>query len=261
MRIALHGVRGSTPVSGPDFQRYGGHSSCVAIASDDRALPTLVLDAGTGLLRLAREFGPDPFRGTILCTHLHWDHVQGLPFFFAADRDDAEVTFVQPAQGDPLATMARAMSPPHFPITPDGLRGAWKYASVEPGTHDFGGFSVTAREVPHKGGRAFGYRIERDGRSFTYVPDAVDDSDDAVIPLAQGADVLLRGAPYVASESERARDFGHGTIEHTIGVARRAGVGRLIVTHHGPTRTDDALDEIAASRGVELAVEGLVIEL
>ena len=205
MRVTFCGVRGSTPVAGPEFARVGGHTSCVAISVGDER-PTLVLDAGTGLQPLAREFGDAPFRGTILLTHLHWDHVQGLPFFPPADRDDAEVLLGQPAQGDPVATLARAMSPPHFPIGPDGLRGNWKHVGIEPGTHEFDGYEVVAREVRHKGGRALGYRITRAGASVAYVPDAVDDNDDAIIDLARDVDLFVRGAPFLASESERAND-------------------------------------------------------
>ena len=257
MIVRFWGVRGSTPVAGPEYARRGGHTSCIAVSA--RGLPTLILDAGTGLQPLAREFGATPFHGTVLLTHLHWDHVQGLPFFPPADRDDAEVTLVQPAQGDPMATLSRAMSPPHFPIGPEGLRGAWKHVGIEPGAHTFGDFEVVAGEVQHKGGRAFGYRITADDTTFAYVPDAVDANDDVIIALARDADVFVRGAPFVAEESERANLFGHGTIEHAIEIAAAAGVGRLIVTHHGPMRTDDALDEIGARLGVELAYEGLTI--
>jgi phosphoribosyl 1,2-cyclic phosphodiesterase len=252
-------VRGSTPVSGDEFARVGGHTSCLAVARDDA--PVLLLDAGTGLQPLARAFTGAPFRGTILLSHLHWDHVQGLPFFPPADRDDAEVTLVQPAQGDPLATLARAMSPPHFPIPPDGLRGSWKFVGIDPGTHDFEGFEVMAREVEHKGGRAFGYRVSDDRASFAYVPDAIDDNDDAIIALARDVDVFVRGAPFVTSESTRARDFGHGTAEHAVEVAERAGAQRLVLTHHGPVRSDDEVAAIAARLGVEAASEGLVLDL
>ena len=186
--------------------------------------------------------------------------MQGLPFFPPADREDAEVTVVQPAQGDPIATLARSMSPPHFPIGPDGLRGVWKHVGIEPGSHTFGDFEVIAGEVQHKGGRAYGYRISCEGSSVAYVPDALDANDDAIVALARDVDVLVRGAPFLAEESERADLFGHGTIEHAIDIAQAAGARRLIVTHHGPTRTDDALDEIAARYGVELAYEGRTIE-
>jgi phosphoribosyl 1,2-cyclic phosphodiesterase len=224
-------------------------------------LPTLVLDAGTGLQTLIPTFAGRPFRGAILLTHLHWDHVQGLPFFPPADRDDARVVLAQPAQGDPFATLARAMSPPHFPIGPDGLAGDWSHVALEPGTHDFEGFTVVAADVVHKGGRAFGYRVSHGDATLAYVPDALDDNDDAIIALASGADVLVRGTPFVASESARAELFGHGTVEHAVDIARRAGVGQLVLTHHSPVRTDDAVDKIASDAGVIAATEGMVLTL
>jgi phosphoribosyl 1,2-cyclic phosphodiesterase len=260
VRVRFLGVRGSTPVAGAEFTRTGGHTSCIAISHGDE-LPTLVVDAGTGLQSLAREFGSAAFRGTILLTHLHWDHVQGLPFFPPADRDDAEVTLVQPAQGDPLATLARAMSPPHFPITPEGLRGRWKHVGVEPGEHEFEHFQVRVSEVHHKGGRTYGFRIAGAGVALTYVPDALDDNDDAIVELARDSDLFVRGAPFVRAESERANLFGHGTVEHAVDVARRAGTRRLVLTHHAPTRTDVDVETIARRAGVEAARDGMVIDL
>jgi phosphoribosyl 1,2-cyclic phosphodiesterase len=259
MRIRLHGVRGSTPASGQEFLATGGHTSCVAFSLDG-ALPTLILDAGTGLQRLAREFGEQPFRGTILLTHLHWDHLLGLPFFGPADHDASEVVLAQPAQGDPLALLSRPMSPPHFPIGPEELRGRWEHVTLEPGRHRFGGFVVEAREVRHKGGRTFGYRVEAGGAACCYVPDAADD-DAGLAELAAGADLLIRGAPFVAEERAWALAYGHGTVERTRDLARDCGVGRLLVTHHGPNRTDAELAVIAARLGVELAVEGLTVDL
>jgi phosphoribosyl 1,2-cyclic phosphodiesterase len=228
----------------------------------------LLLDAGTGLLSLMRVFGPRPFAGTILLTHLHWDHVQGLPFFPPGDRDDARVTLLQPAQGDPLEVLSRAMSPPHFPIGPDGLRGDWTFGALETGVSTIEGFEVLAREIPHKGGRAFGYRVTAPGtgRSFAYLPDhcptrlgpgpdgfGVRHPD--ALELASGVDVLVHGAPFVISEIERATAFGHATAEYAVALAKESGAGRLLLTHHAPFRDDDAVEAIAASHtGASLAV-------
>jgi ribonuclease BN (tRNA processing enzyme) len=259
VRVTFYGVRGSTPVAGPEYDRIGGHTSSIAIAADD-GLPRLLLDSGTGLLSLTRVFGARPFVGTILLTHLHWDHFQGLPFFPPADRDDSQVTVVQPAQGDPLTVLSRAMSPPHFPILPDGLRGSWTFSSVAPGDHEIEGFPVTVREVPHKGGRTFGYRVHTpDGRrSFAYVPDHCPTSlgpgpdglgelhEDAVA-LCKGVDVMVHGAPFVVSEIERATLFGHSTAEYAVSLAKECGAGRLVLTHHAPFRDDDAVEAIATS--------------
>ncbi|HEV2798476.1 MAG TPA: hypothetical protein VGV65_12735, partial [Nocardioides sp.] len=98
MRVQLLGVRGSTPAPGADFVRYGGHTSCVAITEEGGDRPTLVLDAGTGLRSLTAILGGAALEGSIVLSHLHWDHVQGLPFFAAGDRDDARVDLYVPAQ-------------------------------------------------------------------------------------------------------------------------------------------------------------------
>lgn len=260
MKLIFLGVRGSTPVAGPEFARVGGHTSCIAVQAEN-GLPTLVLDAGTGLQSLTPRFGARPFVGTILLTHLHWDHVQGLPFFPPADRDDARVTVAQPAQGDPLVVMSRAMSPPHFPIGPDGLRGEWHHVALDAGKHTIEGFEVVAHDVTHKGGRTFGFRITYGDASFAYVPDAIDDNDAAIAELATDVDLLVRGTPFVTSEAERAELFGHGTAEHAVELAARLGVGRLVLTHHGPYRTDEEVDAMATRLGVECATDGFAITL
>jgi phosphoribosyl 1,2-cyclic phosphodiesterase len=260
VRLRFLGVRGSTPVSGPEFTRVGGHTSCLAVSVGSE-LPTLVLDAGTGLQNLQDEFGDRAFDGSILLTHLHWDHVQGLPFLPALDRADARVHVAQPAQGDPIEVLGRALSPPHFPIAPDGLRGEWTHIALEPGKHQFGEFEVLALDVEHKGGRAFGYRVRAGDATFAYVPDAVDTNEDVILELAADANVLVRGAPFVRAESGRAVEYGHGTAEAAAEVARRARVRQLVLTHHAPTRTDDDVFAIATRLRATAATEGMVLDI
>jgi phosphoribosyl 1,2-cyclic phosphodiesterase len=271
LRITFFGVRGSTPVEGPEFARVGGHTSCIGVSIGD-ALPCLVLDAGTGLQSVTALFGARPFDGTILLTHLHWDHMQGLPFFPPADRDGARVTLVQPAQGDPLEVLAGVMTPPYFPIRPDELGGSWAFVALEPSVSEFEGFRVSAREIPHKGGRTYGYRIEREGRALAYLPDHCPSSfgpgpegfgeyHAAALELVDRADVLVHGAPFVVGELERATLFGHATAEYAAGLAQHAGVDRLVLTHHGPTRTDDEVDAIARRVGAHAAIEGTHLDV
>lgn len=264
MKAVLCGVRGSTASPGPEFARTGGHTSCVAVAHDGEP-PTLLLDAGTGIRRVTHLLDGGPFRGAILLTHLHWDHTQGLPFFAAGDRDDAIVDLYMPAQGDATAVLARAMSPPHFPISPEGLRGRWRIEGLEEGLHELGGFHVTAREIPHKGGRTFGYRLD-DGRStLAYLPDhgpiALGPGPDghgpyheAAVALADGVDVLVHDAQFMASELEAFAGFGHSTVDYAIGLAQHAGARTLVLFHHSPSRTDDALDHIVTGIGRPVAV-------
>ncbi|HUQ64369.1 MAG TPA: MBL fold metallo-hydrolase [Acidimicrobiales bacterium] len=276
MRIAFHGVRGSTPAPGVDFVRYGGNTSCVTVARDGDD-PRLVLDAGTGLANFSAALGGRPFRGTILLGHLHWDHTHGLPFFPAGGRPDSEVRLVMPAQGDPEEVLRRVLSPPHFPIVPSQLGGAWAFASIEEGEHDIEGFRITAREIPHKGGRTFGYRISDGSSTLAYLSDHSpvslgpgDDGDgpyhDAALALTAGADAVIHDAQYTRDDFHAKADFGHSTIDYAIGLGERAGTDRLILFHHDPSRTDDELDVISAQRrtaGIDIVVaqEGMTIEL
>ena len=259
MRIHLCGVRGSTPAPGPDFLRYGGHTSCVALAHDGAARPVLVLDAGTGLRRVTPLLAGHAFAGTILLTHLHWDHVHGLPFFQAGDRDDARATLLLPQQpgGTAADVLGRGMSPPHFPITPNGLRGNWTFGMLEPGPLKAEGFTVEAREVPHKGGRTFGYRVS-DGQSvITYIPDHCPtvagpgpegwgEYHPAALDLAAGSDLLIHDAFLLPEEVAAEASFGHAAADYAVGLGERAGARRVMLAHHKPARTDVELDQMAA---------------
>ena len=264
MRLTLLGVRGSTPAPGPEFVRYGGHTSCVAIAPDGQQTPTLVLDAGTGLRSLSRLLPGPAFHGSILLSHLHWDHVQGIPFFVAGDHYQSVVDLYLPAQGGLSGRdlLAKMMSPPCFPIPPEGLRGAWTFTALQPGRTDIGGFGVTATEVAHKGGRTFGYRVDELTASVAYLPDhgPVQGCSDEVRAMIHGVDVLLHDAQFLESERSVADLFGHATVDEAIKLAVEAQAGSLVLFHHGPARTDDQLDAIAAQLDsplpVTLAVEG-----
>lgn len=267
MRLLPLGVRGSTAAPGAEFARYGGHTSCVAVLPDDGGPPALVLDAGTGIRRLTGLLAGAPFTGDVLLTHLHWDHVQGLPFCRAVDRDDARVSLWLPDPGrDAAAVLARSMSPPHFPIGPDGLRGAWSFGGLKPGTSVHAGVEVTAADIAHKGGRTFGYRLTSGGRSVAYLPDHAPGPD---LPpdlgrLIGGVDVLVHDGQFLAAERDTAVAFGHSTVDDAIALAVRAGAGRLVLTHHAPDRTDDQLDALAGTLAaaplpVTLAVETVPI--
>jgi phosphoribosyl 1,2-cyclic phosphodiesterase len=274
-------VRGSTPAPGPDFVRYGGHTSCVAVSRDGEA-PRLVLDAGTGLQRLTRELEGQPFKGTILLGHLHWDHTHGLPFFAAGDHLDAEVTLGIPCQvdqsGPPEVLLERFMSPPAFPITPRQLRGKWEFLALVPGQFTFEGFDVVVRDIPHKGGRTFGFRVSDGDRTFAYLSDhsPVVEGDGpagfgayhrAALELATGADVLVHDAQHTAAEFAIKRDWGHSAVDYAVGLGVEAGVGKVVLFHHDPPRTDDQLDallvEAQAMSTIEVvaAAEGLTLKI
>jgi phosphoribosyl 1,2-cyclic phosphodiesterase len=269
MRLILLGVRGSTPAPGAEFVRYGGHTSCVAVVPDGSATPTLALDAGTGLREMTKLLAGAAFTGSILLSHLHWDHVQGLPFFVAGDRSDARVDLYLPEQGGRSGRdlLASHMSPPSFPITPEGLQGRWGFHAVEDGTHQIEGFTVHATDVAHKGGRTFGYRVEDAGAAVAYLPDHIVSGgvEPNVYRLLEGVDVLLHDAQFVESERALADAYGHSTVQDAVTLALRCQVKHLVLFHHGPARTDEALDAIAGqlsgSPRVTVAAQGMQISL
>jgi ribonuclease BN (tRNA processing enzyme) len=286
--ITFCGVRGSTPAPGAAYVRYGGNTSCVAVAHAPGAAPVLALDAGTGLASLTGLLGGAAFAGTILLSHLHWDHSLGLPFFRAGDRDDARVTLLLPEQeagrggsdgagGEAERLLSQVMSPPFFPIRPGELRGSWEFGTISPGQHKAEGFTVEARQIPHKGGRTLGYRVS-DGRAvLAYVtdhcptslgpgPDGLGAYHEAAVELARDADLLIHDAQLTAEELPAEAAWGHAAAEYAVGLAARAGARRVALFHHKPSRTDEQLDAIgrrfaAGPLPVLVAAEGLSVEL
>ena len=267
MRLVLLGVRGSTPAPGAEFVRYGGHTSCVAVLADGAAVPSLVLDAGTGLRLLPGLLDGRPYRGTVVLSHLHWDHVQGFPFCPSVDHPEARVDVLVPGPWDaagngvgdaPRLLLAGGMSPPNFPIGPEGLQGEWRFLPARPGVRRLDGpvggepvATVTVAPVAHKGGVTLGVRVELDGAVAAYLPDHTvcdpAETDPAAEALIRGVDVLLHDGQFTRREVGLARAYGHSTIEDVLLLADRCGVGRLVLTHHAPQRTDDELDELAAT--------------
>jgi len=246
VQLTLLGVRGSTPAPGAGFVRYGGHTSAVAVTPDGAERPTLLLDAGTGLRNLPALLGGEPFRGSIFLSHLHWDHVTGLPFCPSVDRDDARVRLCCPAQDGRSGRdlLAQLMSPPGFPIPPEGLRGAWEFHALAPGRCQVDGFDVVAVEVAHKGGRTFGYRVQDDSSALVYLPDhAPAGGVSAGLRAAlQGVDLLIHDAQFVERERVVADAYGHATIDDAVRLATDAGVPVLMLFHHAPGRSDDEID-------------------
>jgi len=149
------------------------------------------------------------------------------------------------------------MSPPHFPIGPHELLGSWSFDGVDEGFHKIGAFEVLAREIPHKGGRTFGYRVSHGGVSLAYLPDHDASGPRAgAAELAHGVDLLIHDAQFTDGEVGIARHFGHATISETMALAEAARARQVVLFHHAPARTDDELDDIAAASGALVAVEG-----
>ena len=226
---------------------------------------------------MTARVGNPSFRGTILLSHLHWDHIQGLPFCGTLDCDGSEVTLLIPEQGETASILKRVMSPPFFPIAPSELRGQWRFSGLGAGDHEIEGFRVRARDVPHKGGRTFGYRVSDEKTAFTYVSDhqptevgpgeeGLGEYHDAILELCEDSDLLLHDSQYTVADFPERSSWGHSAVEYAVGLAEKAAVGKLLLFHHDPNRTDNEVDAIVdgfsgAGVKVEAAAEGQEYEV
>lgn len=271
MQVKFWGVRGSIAVSGAGFARTGGNTTCVEVSHGEHRL---ILDGGTGLRALGAAHGFRPMRATLLFTHLHWDHIQGVPFFTPAFHPDSALTLLGPSRaGAGLRdTLALQMRPPTFPVTLDRLVGVQRVAEVAPRTFEVGPFRVTPLEQAHPDG-VLVYRIEAGGKALVFATDVEHGGqfDRAFLDLAEGADLLVHDAQYTHAEyvglgGPPRRGWGHTTWEDATRLAQTAAVERLALFHHDPTRLDGAVDQIEARAaqvfgGAFAAREGMGVPL
>lgn len=226
----------------------------------------MVLDLGTGL----RFWGLDlPCDGSLdaiaLVSHLHWDHVQGIPFFGPINVEGArlEVYGLATETGSLGDAIAGFMRPPYFPVTLDALRGSFDFRDAAPGdVIRSGGWTIGVGEVPHVG-ETLGFRIEHGGVTVAYVPDhqqpgcQATDVDPGVLALTDGVDLLIHDAQYTDAEFAKKFDWGHCTTDYALEVARQAGAKRLALFHHDPSRDDADLDVLAKRAAAAGARMGL----
>ncbi len=251
MKVTFYGVRGSTPCPTETNQRYGGNTACVALESDGE--PPIVLDLGTGLRFWGMSQPTDgSFRATALVTHIHWDHVQGLPFFVPVDRPGARLDIYGPRQDEgPLAQVfGEFMKPPYFPVHFTDLRGDIRFHDVLEEDFSVGTAKVRVRPVPHCG-PTVGYRVEWDGASVVYISDhqaplGLDTVADSVLELCDGADLLIHDAQYTPEEFAEKSHWGHCTVNYALLVAKESGVRQVALFHHDPAHDDDFIDGLYA---------------
>jgi phosphoribosyl 1,2-cyclic phosphodiesterase len=267
MKASIWGCRGTLPAPGPATVRYGGNTSCVAVETAEGGL--VILDCGSGIRPLGASLATDPPRELdILLTHLHLDHVAGLGFF-APLFMDTTVRIWGPGLGDtPLVeSVATWLSPPFFPVPFAEIPARVEVTEVREESWEIGGLSVRTAPVQHPGG-ALGYRLEEGAATLAFIPDNELDVDTgAGLELAIGADVLLHDSQFTDAEYPDRVGWGHSSLSAFAAFVRRTEPVRAMMFHHDPAHDDDMLeamrDEAArlAGREIELAAEGLVLEL
>lgn len=283
MTIRFWGARGSHPVSGAAYLRFGGNTPCVEIEAGDH---TIILDAGTGIIELgkslmARSIESDaPIQATILFSHMHHDHTQGFPFFMPAYRGTTHLRIFGPGifEKDLAETLARTMLPPAFPLTLNELPSLKDICAIretdvlligEPvgevtlhnrfhGPMDTLSRDViqvhTLRSYAHPDGVLI-YRIEWRGKSVVYATDTEGyvNGDQRLAAFAADADVLIHDAQYTEDHYmgkmkgfPATQGWGHSTAAMACGVAKAANVKQLVLFHHEPQYHDTVIVGIEA---------------
>lgn len=283
MRIQFWGVRGSIPAPGPETNRYGGNTSCVSVRSAGGEL--IIIDMGTGLMHLgnallATEFGKGQGKATILLSHAHWDHIQGLGFFAPVFIPGNH--FVLRGQGKSSSMLEGIlegqMNPNFSPLyTLKNLGASFEVRAVVPGEPFMaGGIRVTARANPHGSTTALAFRLDEDGRSFVYASDAGypdDGPSPEVLDLYRGANLLLHDTTYTPADQATRRNRGFSSYEQAATAAIAAGVERLATFHYDQDYADPDVDALrdacrayldahgGAGIDVIAAAEGLTVDV
>ena len=251
MRIHCWGARGSIAVSGPEYRKYGGDSTCLEVRDQDGRV--VVVDCGTGVRPLGNAIVQSDVREIhMLFTHLHWDHIIGFPFFkpLYISKYDIHVYGCKDIQGKLLENVYHTMSSPHFPIEPEIIRAEVIYHDLGCSDFEIGNLRITPIALRHPN-HGLGFKFREGGMTFVFLtdnelshPHEGGQEYEDYVQFCKGADVLIHDAEYQDGEYEKTRGWGHSRARDAVRLALDAGVASLGLFHHNQDRTDAQVDEM-----------------
>lgn len=257
--------------------RYGGNTSCIEVRVGRNII---ILDAGTGLRKfgqsLLAEFKKKPLNLTLLLSHMHWDHIQGLPFFapIYESRCRLRILGYEGARKSLVHALTSQMETTYFPVPFSNLPSNIEIDELRNFNFTAGSIPVQAQRANHPG-VTVGYRLATPGGAVVFFPDVEPrqgGDDREMIDFVRGAEVLILDSQYDRAEYQRHIGWGHGCVDESVSLALKAGVKKLILFHHDPDHDDRKIDafvkyarRLVAQAGgklkVDAAREGMVIRL
>jgi len=250
MKVKFYGVRGSLPVCGAEFLRYGGNTTCFRITRE-RANRIAIIDAGTGIRNLGKELIAQHYKQELInisFTHFHWDHIQGFPFFAPAYNKNQKIGILvmgRERKHEHLKEIfSTQMQSDYFPVSLDAMGAQFEFPTLGDQETLYGANVIAAPQYHKYRGGSYGLRIEDDSQILVICTDLehIDGIDETVVELAKDADLLIHDGQYTADEYKKYKGWGHSRWQDAVEVATRANVKKLIITHHDPDHDDDFLD-------------------
>jgi phosphoribosyl 1,2-cyclic phosphodiesterase len=281
-RLKFWGVRGSIPVPGPGTLRYGGNTTCVELRADDEII---VLDAGTGIRALGaaleKEFGSRSIKISLLITHMHWDHIQGFPFFLPSynDKNFVRILGYDGADAGLRDILIGQMATPFFPVKLQALPGRIEIKKLQKYEFNIGSVRVRAKLMNHPGVCA-GYRLDSSQGSVAFLPDTesfdalkihsikstllspeqmrsrAEEARASLVEFLRGCDVLILDTQYTDDEYKSHVGWGHGSLTSTVNLALDADVRKLVLFHHDPSHDDATIDKMVENARKMVAAAG-----
>lgn len=251
MIVKVWGSRGSIPVSGQEYLKYGGDTTCVEIRTKSGDI--IVVDAGTGVRRLGTYLADQKTRDlNLIFTHAHWDHLMGFPFFKPLFFSRFNIHMHRcPYQGKFVKDiLAKVMAPPHFPVQYKDVKARMIYPDACPLDFAIGSVTVVPIALSHPNGGS-GYKFVEDGKCFVFLtdnelgyvhPGGLAFSD--YLEFSANADLLIHDAEYTPEEYKKFVDWGHSAYTDALDLALDAGVKKLGLFHLNQERTDEQMDDI-----------------